>query len=600
MRSESRLTHLLFTLGAGSALAGPGVSQEFEHTPASPTGHHASILSTLTGDFNGDAVLDFALVRSADIVLVISPGLFESVVTIPAPPVDPNDLSNRTHFAAAVAIPGPLGDDLVAATTTGLVHFSLHDTQGRWQPSLSSYPGQSAREIVGVALAGSPTSCVSLHAWPLPAVGGTLVAAQLSSDQVPLGLVTPASGWIALPALALPAAPHDLALADLDADGMPEVAAADNFGVNILRYDGTLYFAHAIAGGAHFIERIRFGNTAAGAPQQGLAAVSNPTNGSATITTMGGNTVRPAVTCAGIDVERVVAKPNDDGSGFDLVLMDEQADLLRIYSHAGLEVDLTSFADRFVVGAGAGAGDVLYLSSATFGDIDGDGDCDLYIPNSSYQWGGMFEAMSTDADTQTPTVNWDATGWYDQTDPAEMIGSSLKVTLGAPIELPDGATHLELSVWSTRVTPLPGGGPKGTAGQYPSFRQVYPLTVFQNGGEAQFEIPGFLVDYSGLNAPTNELLHTFVARVVTLDDADLVIESGPCAIEYMWQGGTAANPLIAAYVARWSESDLRYIAHSPAPGQGWGSEVGNSRTGSCIPGHGKKPPVNSGAPPAGS
>ena len=96
----------------------------------------------------------------------------------------------------------------------------------------------------------------------------------------------------------------------------------------------------------------------------------------------------------------------------------------------------------------------------------------------------------------------------------------------------------------------------------------------------------------------SDLMQTMTVRYIQQTGTGPVTNAGPCRFEYIYRGGANLDTKFEDYLTNWT-----IVAQAVSIGQwqtggtmNYSSEVGNSKTGSCVPGHdGPIPPDNTGS-----
>lgn len=506
------------------------------------------------GDFNGDTVVDYAVLQGRTVTLIISPELLESSYAL------------EGSFLSIAAVPGALGSDLMTTSAAGLQRHAFHDATGGWAPITTT---------LSTAWAGYDsleTYTVGPNRTFLAAMLGRDLKSGFLQDQVFTDspyTVTATAGVSAL------------CLADLDDDGMAEFVTGDPSGLHAYYHHGASFGTIPHAGATHQLETVDLAN------KDGIAWLRRAPSGltDQIVVLNAASSTLPQTLVGFVASGMIVGDVDGDGTR-DFGLIPALTQTMRLYVQEAGQFDLSS-PDVLDLPAG------VDRNAMGFADNDGDGDLFLVYPAS-----GQIQLLDSDLEDHTqitPTLNFGAGSYYKDDDPEERV---LLIDLELSPVIPAEATHVETVLWSTLVLPdaMDPAVPVGVTEPTPFRRFLTPLSEI--GSVQALELPGFLEGtFEGSPVPVESLMQHYTVRYVTT-------AGGTAPVTKSWHAAVYhchidEQPLLDAYAAIWATGGESVLNEGPAPGvafafHGTGNEAGNSCPGACVPGPPptKPPPTN--------
>lgn len=404
--------------------AGQVFHQELSGGPGAVGG---SIRISLTGQSSPDVV---TLVGTQP-VLNVAPGLHDTSVQIPAAANDIATLPGMGQNGRdALALVNTNGIQLWTwdiHTQTGLAAgVGTTDWQGAKLIRVADLNQDGAHDFYGVAASGSKA----------------LISLQVAGSW-PLYVFVSAGSRI-----------HDLAAADLDGDGLAEIALATDEGLYISSIDGTILksFPRAVLGtwlpsdSVAVVSDVMIGDCFAW-----LTVAGTPLEQRLHLMDLAGDT-EPPLSLTSILQGVSLAAGDLTGDGADeLVIasrsMEQHLVLLNVSSISSQTFDLLNAS--VLLPFGGGTPDPDYHGRAAFLDSDGDRDLDVAFGRSSESRESILVVNSVvDAFSIAPMPQ--STAIVSSTG-----GQSLRVTIQDAPQSAIRATHLEIVVWHQPTYPGP-------------------------------------------------------------------------------------------------------------------------------------------------
>ncbi|MEM8711034.1 MAG: hypothetical protein AAGG01_08785 [Planctomycetota bacterium] len=365
--------HLIHVTALGLSLcAHPALGQQLSPADVYPVEMEVPFTleearRVIGGEFNDDAVLDFALLQGQTVTIAFNPGYVECTATLIGLYRDIERYSRTGHAEGA---------DLLLVSTDGL-------ERGRWNNSSNQFDKSPAIDAaLYPGLASSWEGATMLRVGELngdiqPDLVG--VGSDLRTILIAIGSgddLVPATGTVTVTARG---DVLDLMIFDNDGDGPGELLVVSTWGLEVFDTDMTELFSFEEAAPWGHVERIRD----AGVQADRMAWLRPRPDGTRRLSILDG---QPFATSQVLDVTNLGASNLtagffDDNASADLALTDSNGAAVRILKQrTGGAYSLQASDVRTVVIEGLAAMDLE--TPTAFGDIDGDGDQDIIAARS--------------------------------------------------------------------------------------------------------------------------------------------------------------------------------------------------------------------------
>ena len=473
---------------------------------------HEQTTRIVSGEFNSDGVLDFAMLQGQQVSVAFDPGFVEASAVLPDLYRDIASHSRTGHAERA---------DLIGVGSAGL-------QRGAWNHATNGFQMDEAIDTAAYPL---------LHAaW----IGATKVrSGQINGDSVPDlvgigsdmktlllamgsdgGFVPPASGF---PVVEAAGVVLDLTVLDHDGDGLGELLVLSEWGLEVFDTDLTLLHSFQVSSTEGHVETVR----SQGSAEERAAWLRTLPSGDRHLWIIDGQPfgVNQIIDVTSLMASAITSGRFDGNASSDIAITDSTGAAIRILKQRVDGTFAINGADMStVVIDNLPATDLM--TPTAFGDIDADGDLDVLAARSRANMIFIGRNQTVNhrefAPRFLPLANQDGPQLWE----SEQNGSPiLNIRFEAPYgpgatspeseythSHPDGATHLQVSVWRTNET---------TPGQYETEHTsletiVIPLvedsTEFYDGVRFLHARPGYFDGWSSTQG-----IQFVTTRYVTLD-----------------------------------------------------------------------------------
>lgn len=521
----------ILSIGLGLGLAAPpvqaqtidpgGTSHWIEPVPTDP----GLFKRTDHGDFDGDGVADMIVQQADRLEVLLGPGLYDQ------PLHGPDGV-----FAYGVCPPLSAGqpDTLLVSRGLGLEQLQLDPATGQWSGPL-------------LAQCWSYVRLIEVRQMP-----STVAVLGVMADRRTVRCLYRMDGqWFEQPMLVSPEVIRDLCVFEFDGGGQIEIAVATDLALTVYDAMGTVRATFPLGDAKSVaIGRVRLAYSV----RDGLAWLVTRNEGVQQLLVLSPTGILPpehlVYTPLVVDMET----GDVDGDGNWDIVMSHTTDhnamvLLNLSDGWTTDFDKDDQQGLRIIPFGpAGTPAPSNKARPNLNDIDGDGDCDMFMPvqsnGESFVWrGGLVDEKSYDpeVDLAQPELacNLEALG-----------GGDVSMSVRLDVDLPEGtpATHVELVVWhrATCETPTEPVAVQrvlvpiaGTAPQSVTAKVLLP--------QVPDLVPGTDVRFEGL--------YFWAQRAVRVEN-DVVtqrwhsrifaIETSPAPGNYQWikaQGGVMLFPI---------------------------------------------------------
>ncbi|MEQ8765707.1 MAG: FG-GAP-like repeat-containing protein [Planctomycetota bacterium] len=442
---------------------------------------------TLVGHFSAEPQADVAFLRDEQVIILTGPASFDAALRVPEP--TPVTAIGRRILSGRNEVLVCANDGLIIWThseSTGDLDGSPYGRIAYWQNALWVGAGQLDRQ----------------H-------GQDFYGIRSNGNQAII-LLAAASGFQIDTLFSIAPGAQEITHCDFAGDGLPELVVTTPNGVYVYAIDGTPITSF-LTSGSKSVTAFPLDD---GTSRERIVWVVDPAPGMGSIQIIGTNGGSSPVQLQSLPLGAIVpvavAAGDLDGDGDkDLALSQRSSHDVLLIENTSTGYDLGSVV---TVPLGPAGSAPTNSAHPAIGDLDNDGDLDVFFPVQSSGRAVLFKNHLVEERLQTPALSGSvlySSGYPTETSP---YTGFLNIHLVDSPQIPSGATHVEVMAWrknglasstdpaATNLFRAPiSSGPNYDAGQF----------IFENPDSS---VVFWLQRYVELEAGTENYVQAFPGR----------------------------------------------------------------------------------------